>query len=56
MVECIHHWYLGASHNGITHARCLKCGEQKDYHPIIISPFKTSKYRKAAIRPKAQVA
>lgn len=31
MVEkCIHHWYLGQSHNGIIHHRCLKCGEEKD--------------------------
>lgn len=54
MVKCIHHWYLGASHNGVVHARCIKCGEEKDYYPVIITPFKSSKTnpRKAALNLK----
>lgn len=39
MVECIHHWYLGASHNEITHAKCLKCGAEKDYPHIVVSHY-----------------
>jgi len=31
MVDCIHHWDLGTSHKGIVHAKCRKCGEEKDF-------------------------
>lgn len=40
MVKCIHHWYLGASHNGMIHAKCMKCEAEKDYPHIVISRFK----------------
>lgn len=56
MAKCIHHWYLGSSHKGVIHATCLKCGEKKDYHPIVISPFKSHRSRKAAIQAKPQAA
>jgi len=46
MVKCIHHWYLGASHNGIVHAKCLKCGAEKDYSPLVINRFKFVAYHK----------
>ena len=32
MDNCIHHWDLGASHKGIVHAKCRKCGAEKDYY------------------------
>ena len=32
MDKCIHHWYMGASNNDVVHAKCLKCGAEKDYY------------------------
>ena len=39
MIECIHHWYMGASRNGVVRAKCLKCSEEKDYASIYITKF-----------------
>lgn len=37
MAKCIHHWYMGASSNDIVHAKCLKCGAEKNFSNSIIS-------------------
>lgn len=37
MAKCIHHWYLGASNNEIVHAKCRKCGAEKDFSNSTIS-------------------
>ena len=61
MIKCIHHWYLGASHNGMVNAKCLKCGAEKDYPHIVISQFSKSgrayyyKDRKVALCIKPQI-
>jgi len=34
MNKCTHHWHLGASHNGIVHARCRKCHAERDFSNI----------------------
>ena len=34
MADCIHHWDLGASHKGIVHAKCRKCGAERDFSSI----------------------
>ena len=37
MSNCIHHWYMGTSNNLIVHARCRKCGAEKDFSNSTIS-------------------
>ena len=57
MAKCIHHWYLGASHHGTVHAKCLKCGAEKDYPPVVIHNFKFVSYpkdKKSLLHPKPQ--
>ena len=39
MANCIHHWYMGGSDNVIVHARCRKCGAEKDYSNSVISKY-----------------
>ena len=39
MVDCIHHWYLGASNKGIVHAKCRKCKAEKDFSNIPVNKF-----------------
>lgn len=59
MVNCIHHWYLGASHKGVVHARCRKCGAEKDYPPIVIygfGPGGKNKKKKADLSSEPQTA
>jgi len=54
MVKCIHHWYMGASQNGIVHARCRKCGAEKDYSSIVVYKYGTvHKNKKVAPQPAA---
>jgi len=31
---CIHYWKLGQAYKGIVHARCQKCGAEKDFYPV----------------------
>ena len=57
MVKCIHHWDMGASHNGIVNAKCRKCGAEKEYSSIVIYKYKfvpVHKYKKVALYPKPQ--
>ncbi len=57
MVKCIHHWYLGASNKGTVHAKCLKCGAEKDYQPIVICSFgRVYKNKKVALHSKPRTA
>lgn len=49
MVNCIHYWKLGKSHNGIVHAKCQKCGAEKDYSSIPI-------YKSGIVRGNKKVA
>ena len=44
MVKCIHHWYQGASHKGTVHAKCLKCGTEKEYSPLVDNKFRFVSY------------
>ena len=49
---CIHHWDMGASNRGIVHAKCRKCGAEKDYSSIPVYKNGTSrKNKKAAPQP-----
>lgn len=53
MFKCTHHWYLGSSHNGAAHAKCLKCGAEKDYPPVVISRFaRVYRNKKVTLDPK----
>jgi len=49
MAICIHHWDLGASHKGIVHAKCRKCGAEKDFsNTPVFNPGTFRGKRKAA--------
>lgn len=40
MLDCTHHWILGSPINNLVHAKCKKCGEEKDF-PAIPTFFTT---------------
>lgn len=55
MLKCIHHWYLGSSQGGTVHAKCLKCGVEKDYPPVVISRFsRVYTNKKVNLNPRPQ--
>jgi hypothetical protein len=51
MADCIHHWDLGVPHESMIHAKCRKCGAEKDYPSMPISLFAIAQGRKKATQP-----
>ncbi|MFC2000496.1 hypothetical protein ACFLXE_07080 [Chloroflexota bacterium] len=39
MVGCIHHWDLGAPGGELVHAKCRKCGVEKDFPSVSATKF-----------------
>jgi len=45
---CVHHWDLGAPRGSTVHAKCRKCGAERDY-PSTVEPKFTLAQRKSKV-------